>query len=214
VARKIINVYGMVLLGVLASGAAAYAAGTIDATHYTVSCDTLSKGSVGFKPALFFGGAAPSSTKLKGTLSGCVATPDGTNPAVTVISGSVSGLLTTPNNDCGGLVGPSATTGMITIKWKTTPALANATTTITVASGNVSGGTAAPLPPDTAQYGLFTISGTSQTGAFGGASGTGALSTTRALTVQGIINLATNCAPPPAKGLKAVNLGPTSIILK
>src|SRR5690349_15063989 len=72
----------------------------IDATHYTVSCDTLTKGSAKFIPPLHLGGTTtPASTKVKGTLSGCTATPDGANPAITVISGSVSGLLTNANND-------------------------------------------------------------------------------------------------------------------
>jgi hypothetical protein len=189
-------------------GAGAHAAAPpIDATHYTVSCDTITGGSVGFKPSLVIGGSSASVASIKGTLSGCSATPDGGNPPVTVVSGSVKGSLSTPTNDCLSLLGPSTATGSITIKWKvgTGQKLTNATTTITVGSGNVSGGTANPFS-DGATYGQFGIGGTSQTGPFSGPSGTGAASFTKALTVQGVGALTPQCTPG-SKGLKAINLG-------
>ncbi len=185
-----------------------------DVSHYTINCDTLSKGVVQFKPSLIIGGTAPETTKVKGTLSGCTATPDGTNPAITVISGSVSGLLNSATNDCLSLLGPSSATGSITIKWKTVQKIAQTATTITIGAGNVSGGTATPFA-DSATYGQFNISGTTDaTGsAFGGATGTGSGSFTKSITVQGISALGAACTPP-ALGLKAVNLGPTEVGLQ
>ncbi len=191
-------------------GGAAHAGGTLDASHYTVSCDTMTKGTVGFVPALTLAGTSPEAVKIKGALSGCTATPDGSNPAVQVLSATVSGALTGGTNSCLSLLGPSTATGTITIKWKTVPALLNATTTITINSGNVSGGTAFPFS-DAAAYGNFSISGTTQTGAFGGPSGTGAASFTKALTVQGVSGLTPACTS--ATGLKGVALGSTEVFL-
>jgi hypothetical protein len=184
-----------------------------DVSKYTISCDTLSKGVVQFKPSLLLGGTLPNEAiKLKGTLSGCTATPDGTNPAITVISGSVSGLLTAANNDCGALLGSSTAAGSITIKWKTAQKILQTSTVITVNSGNVTGGLLAPFS-DAAQYGLFNISGTTQTGAFGGASGNGTGSFTKSLTTQGFFALSAACMPP-SLGMKAVNLGSTEVNLQ
>jgi len=201
--------------GLVVGSAGVTMAQTVDATHYTIVCDTLSKGTIGFKPSLLIpGGTVPlEQTKIKGTLSGCTATPDGTNPAITVVSGSVSGLLNGTTNSCTGLLGPSPATGTITIKWKVASPvkLLNATTTITVASGNTVGGTS-PVFGDSAMYGSFTISGTTQTGPFSGPSGTGAASVTKAVTVQGEGALAAACVN--IKGLKAANLGPTELKLQ
>jgi hypothetical protein len=185
----------------------------INTTNYTISCDTLSKGVVQFKPSLVLGGTSPETTMIKGTLTGCTATPPAGGDAVTVISGSVLGVLSTPTNDCGALLGSSQATGQLVIKWKTVQKLENATTTITIGSGNVTGGLAAPFSPDTAQYGLFTISGTTQTGAFGGASGNGTGSFTKSITTQGFTALGAACSPP-SLGLKVINLGSTEVGLQ
>ena len=199
------------LAGSLFVGAGAHAAApAVDASQYTVACDTITGGSVGFKPALVLGGSTPSVASIKGTLSGCTATPNDGNPAVTVTSGSVKGSLSTSTNDCLSLLGPSTSTGTITITWKTTPALVSKTTTITVHSGNVSGGTANPFT-DLATYGLFGITGTTQSGSFGGGD-SGASSFTNALTVQGVGALTPQCTPP-SKGLKAITLGSGEVSL-
>lgn len=187
-----------------------------DTSHYTVSCDTFLKATVGFKPSLTLAGTgAPSDiATIKGTLSGCVATPDGSNPAITVTSGSVKGTLTTTSansNSCLSLLGASTASGTITITWKTSLPMVSKTTVITVGSGDVTGGTLAPFG-DSAMYGSFSIAGTTQTGAFGGPSGTGAASFTKALTAQGQTNLAGICAS--TAGLKAVNFGPTEVVLQ
>jgi hypothetical protein len=204
-------------LGALAAGSLFIAAGSahasdppIDATNYTVKCTTLTKGTVGFAPPLHLGGALPNTTKVKGTLSGCTATPAPGGDPVTVISGSVSGLIN-GTNDCAALLGPSTATGTITIKWKTVQKLSNAATVVTIGSGDVSGGLANPFA-DAATYGKFSISGTSQTGPFSGPSGNGAASSTQSLTVQDVGVLGAQCNDP-IKGLKGVNLGPTEISL-
>jgi hypothetical protein len=185
----------------------AHAQTPIDPTNHTVTCDTLNKGTAQFKPSLVLGGTLATATKIKGTLTGCTATPND----ITVISGSVSGLLSSPTNDCLSLLGPSATAGTITIKWKTVEKLTTGVTTITVGAGDVSGGTLTPFG-DAATYGLFNISGTTQTGAFGGVSGTGTGSFTKSLTTQGVAALTPACSS--LKGLKAVNLGSTEVTLQ
>ncbi len=187
-----------------------------DTSHYTVSCDTFTKATIGFKPALTLAGTgAPSDVAtIKGTLSGCTATPDGSNPAISVISGSAKGTLTTTSansNSCLTLLGPTTATGTITITWKTNLPMQSKTTTITVNGGNVSGGTSNPFS-DGATYGLFNISGTTQTGAFGGPSGTGAASFTKALTVQGVTGLTATCSS--TAGLKSVNIGSAEVHLQ
>ncbi len=211
--RKITVLGGIATLiggSLLVGSAGAAGPPPIDATNYTIKCDTFTKATAGFKPSLVLGGTLPDAIKIKGTLSGCVATPNGANPAVTVVSGSVSGLLNATNNDCLSLLGPSTAAGTLTIKWKTVEKLSSATTTITIGSGDVSGGTATPFA-DTATYGQFNIASTTQTGPFGGPTGTGAASSTKALTVEGITALGGACADP--KGLKAVNFGPTEVNL-
>lgn len=211
--RKITMLGGIATLiggSLLVGSAGAAGPPPIDATHYAIKCDTFTKATAGFKPSLVTGGALPDAIKIKGTLSGCIATPDGANPAVTVVSGSVSGLLNAANNDCLSLLGASTAAGPLTIKWKTVEKLVSATTTITVTSGDVVGGTLAPFG-DAATYGSFNIAGTTQTGPFSGPSGTGAASFTKALTVEGFNALLGFCNDP--KGLKAVNFGSTEISL-
>jgi hypothetical protein len=194
------------LAGSLMVGGVAHAGATQDVSHYTVSCDTMQKGTVGFKPSLLLGGTTPEVVSIKGTLNGCTATPDGSNPAVTVVSGSVKGSLTGGTNDCLSLLGPSTATGTLTITWKTVPAITQKSTVVTISGGNVSGGTANPFS-DSATYGEFNISGAAVSGAFLGADN-GASSVTHSLTAEGVGFLGANCTPP-AKGLKAVTLGST-----
>ena len=205
------------LIGGFVVGSAQAGAPPQDTSHYTVVCDTFSKASVGFKPSLTLAGTgAPSDVAtIKGTLTGCVATPDGTNPAITVISGGVKGTLTTTqanSNSCLSLLGPLPnTTGTITITWKTDLPMVSKTTVITVGSGDLTGGQLSPFG-DAASFGEFSLAGTTQTGAFGGPSGTGAASFTKALTTGGVTGLAATCAT--TAGLKAVTLGSTEINLQ
>jgi len=204
------------LVGGFVVGSARAGAPPQDTSHYTIACDTLLKGTIGFKPSLTLAGTgAPSDVAtIKGTLTGCTATPDGANPAITVTSGSVKGTLTTTSansNSCTALLGATTATGTITITWKTSLPMLSKTTVITVGSGDISGGTANPFA-DAATYGQFSISGTTQTGAFGGPSGTGAASFTKSLTAQGVTNLTTTCTT--TAGLKAANLGSTEVNLQ
>jgi hypothetical protein len=186
------------------------ASGGQDVSHYTVSCDTTTKSKISFVPPLLIGGSSPEVTKIKGTLSGCFATPDGTNPPITVLSGAVSGTLTSPTNDCtSNLLGPTTTTGSITIKWKTVPAITPNTTTLTLASGNLSGITDSPFG-DTSTYLGFNLSGAAVSGAFLGAD-SGASSFTNALTVQGINVVEAECT---FGGLKGLNFGPAETNLR
>src|SRR5262249_17790319 len=112
----------------------------------------------------------PEQVKIKGTLAGCVVTPPSGGDPVTVVSGSVSGLLSGGTNDCLSLLGSSSASGTITVKWKTVEKLVVATTTVHIASSNVSGGIANPFS-EGATYGSFNINGATTEGAFGGPSG-------------------------------------------
>jgi hypothetical protein len=177
----------------------------VDASHDTVACDTLLKGTVGFKPSLTASGGSPDVITIKGSLTGC-----STNDSnITSISGSVKGTLNSPTNGFTSLLGPSSATGTITITWKTVPALVSKTTTITIAAGNIVGSTNSPFS-DSATYGEFSISGSTQTGSFDG-SDNGASSFTHALTVEGITQLAAEGTG--IKGIKAVTIGSAEVSL-
>lgn len=121
---------------VLGAAVAAHAAGTVDASNSVISCNTLTKAVIQPKPALVLGGLAATTVKIKGTLSGCTTNA----PGVTSITGSFSGTLVGGLNDCASLLGPTANTGTITIKWKATPGLINPVSTVTINSGSAVGG--------------------------------------------------------------------------
>lgn len=177
----------------------------VDASHDTVTCDTILKGTAGFKPALNGTGGLPTVITIKGSLAGC--TTNDSN--ITSISGSIKGTLNAPDNNFLTLLGPSSATGTITITWKTVPALVTKTTTITIASGNIVGATNSPFG-DSATYGQFNISGAAQSGSFGG-NNNGASSFTHAITVEDAGYLLAQGSG--AKGLKAVTLGSSELSL-
>ena len=144
---------------------------------------------------LISGTNGPDVITVKGALEGC-STND---PNITSITGSIKGTLNAPSSSFTSLLGPSAATGTITVTWKTVPALVTKTTTITISSGDIVGGTNSPFG-DSASYGQFNISGATQTGSFGGGDN-GASSFTKALTVEGFGTLA---AEGTGAGIKAV----------
>jgi hypothetical protein len=188
------------LAGSLMVGGLAHAgAPPVNASGDTVSCNTILKGVVGFKPALTASGTAADVISVKGSLAGCT-----TNDAnITSISGSFKGTLNSPTSSFLSLLGPSSATGSIVVTWKTVPALVTKTTTVTIVAGNVNGATNSPFG-DAATYGQFDISGAAVTGSFLGGDN-GASSVTHALTTQDAGYLL--AVGSSATGLKGVNLG-------
>ena len=188
------------LAGSLMVGGVAHAgAPPVNASGDTVSCATILKGTVGFKPSLTLAGSGPAVISIKGSLAGCT-----TNDAnITSISGSFKGTLNSPTSSFTSLLGPSNATGTIVVTWKTVPALVTKTTTVTISAGNVVGGTNNPFA-DAATYGQFDISGAAVTGSFLGGDN-GASSVTHALTTQDAGNLLATGSS--ATGIKAINLG-------
>jgi len=193
------------IAGSLFMGTGAHAgAPPVDATHDTVSCATIQKGVVKFKPSLMSASTGPDTISVQGVLQGCT-----TNDAnITSISGQFKGTLTNSSNGFLSLLGPSTATGTITITWKTVPALTVKTSTITISSGDVSGATNSPFG-DSATYGQFDISNVGVAGSFLG-NDNGASSVTHAMTVEDAGFLAAQGFGP---GLKGVTLGSGEINL-
>ena len=196
-------------LSALCLAATVHAAGTVDASNSTITCNTLTKAVIQPKPALMNGGALPATVKIKGTLSGCTTNA----PGVTSISGSFSGVLGGGVNDCASLLGPTANTGTITLKWKSVPGLIIPTSTVTVNAGSAVGGL---FNLGTASYGEFTLGnppGAALTvaGSFTGGDG-GATSTSTVITTQDVGAIGALCAS--ATGVKTLNIGVGTIKLQ
>ena len=197
------------LAAVVGGAVVAHAAGTVDASNSTITCNTLTKAVIQPKPTLVTGGALPATVKIKGALSGCTTNA----PGVTSITGTFSGTLTGGVNDCASLVGPTTNTGTITIKWKASPALITPVSTVTINSGSAVGGLHAL---GSASYGQFQLgnppgAALSVTGSFTGGDG-GATSTATVVTTQDVGEILTLCGTP--KGVKVLNIGIGTITLQ
>ena len=139
----------------------------VDATNYTVSC-TVFSGGLKFKPALR-SDFSLITAKVKATLAGCTAKPNGSGTPVDITLGKLSGVLTinpATYTDCAiwGIGGTYSANGALSVKWKTaagTPKLSSGTTT--VLPGSV-------LTGVTGEGGLETLA---LPGASGGIGGTG-----------------------------------------
>jgi len=212
VIRKALLLFSAAALAMpLLSGSSPAADAKVDASQYTVHCDTV-VGTVGFAPPLSASGpTAPNVIKLKAVLGGCTATPTSGGTPVTILSGNVTGKLTGSSQNCSGLLGPASVAGTIVTTWKTTPSLLVNKSTLTPAT--IAGGTFTPPAPFTGTYGSFHIggAGVSVTGAFAGTDG-GATSIADATTGEDVTALLGACSTP--KGLKTVHLGFGDITLK
>lgn len=201
------------LLVTLASTGAWASSPSVDASMYTVHCDTMI-GTISFRPPLSASGTATSGEgKVKASLAGCTATPDDGNPPVTIESGSVSGKLLGTSDNCNILLGGAVAAGDLTIKWKTTPKLADSSSVLTV--GTLSFSPYFPGAPFTGIYGAFHIggfeSGVSVTGSFQGVDG-GTTSVVDGTTGQDVTALLGACAGD--SGLKKINFGFGDITLQ
>jgi hypothetical protein len=181
---------------VCASGGAAQAAAPkVNVSNATISCTAVT-GSAKFSPALNLTGGNPENTSVKLAVSGC--TVSGVS-GVVIASGKGSGVLHSASNLATNLLGPTAVTGSVGIKWKTsTGKLSFPTSTVTVSV--VTGGT----PSDGYASLAITAGNATVSNDFAGTDG-GASSTMYAETTQTVSQLTT--AATGKKGLKSITLG-------
>lgn len=187
----------------------------VDASMHTATCNSFVLASAKFTPSLTAsGGGGNPAIKVKGTLYGCT---DNTDSNLVIDKASVSGILTgTAGNSCLTLLGSSAVTGSLTIKWKVTSTSAdcflNSTTTLT--PNSISGATFGPSGAVQGSYGAFQIPGSSLptvTGAFAGTDG-GNSTTFFATTTEDIAALGAFCGS--TNGLKTVHFGLATLKLQ
>jgi hypothetical protein len=191
--------------GLLLTGSAVHASGTpIDASHYTVVCDTMHKGAMTFSPALVTNGTSTVKVQIKGTVSGCEGGAAG-QPAVTVLSGTISGSLIGGANNCASLTGTSPIGGYLTVTWKTVPPLKNPKSTITVAPFETSASLQVPFN-DFTENREFDMANVTVNGAFAGVDG-GKGSFAHILSTEGFDGMYGVCAT--ASGLKGLSFGST-----
>jgi hypothetical protein len=194
-----------VALGLIAlASSPAWAKGSLDASTYTVHCNTIIGGKIKFAPALTSPGTATSVTgTVSASLAGCIAMPSVVGgPAVTIQSGEVSGTLSGTSNDCNVLLSPGPATGSLTVKWNATPALLEKSSVATVSALSFFFFT--PGFPFSAEYGGFKLSVSGVTGSFQGPDH-GASSFALGTTAQDVNTLLGACAS--TKGLKVINFG-------
>jgi|GEM_PF-5063459 len=207
-------------------------AAAVDCTNATIVCNTFTKGSAKFSPALKVGQPCPASgvekITLKGTISDC--TVSGAM-GVTVLSGKVKGELYTNNCDCSGLAltnvpiatpPPNKQNALITT-WKFAPGAAcdpgQVSSTLTLTPGTSTIYNPGPWSPGlpfniTALYGRFNLSGAGVgvTGIFQGTSG-GTGSSTTGTTTESVSTIIGTCSTNPA-GLKGFSFGQADVSLQ
>ena len=144
--------------------AGAKAAPPINATTNTVTCTGVA-GSAKFSPPLTTNeGAGNETTTIKAKLSGCTSNATGLSVTGGSVSGSFSATHTAGTNGCASLAGSSSESGVLTVKWKTTPKLSSGNSEVTVSSvdgGLGSDGNATfTIPGSTPDSGTGSFSGT------------------------------------------------------
>jgi hypothetical protein len=181
----------------------AWAGDSVDASNYTVHCNTVI-GKIKFAPALTSPGTATSLTAtVSASLAGCIAMPPSVgDPAVTIESGEVSGTLSGTSNDCNVLLIGGPATGSLKVKWNATPALLEKSSVATVSA--LSFFLFTPGFPFSAAYGGFDLRVSGVTGSFQG-SDLGARPFAVGTTAQDVNTLLGACAS--TKGLKVINFG-------
>ncbi len=231
--RKISMAVAFLPIGLLVFQTPAVA---VDCTNATIVCNTFTKGSAKFKPALNAAaglGTCPQSPtgieeiKIKGVLSDCTVTGAS---GVTVLSGSVKGTLYTNDCSCAGLAVPTVLIATpppnkqsaLVTRWKFAPGAAcdpgqvSSTLTLTPGTSTINNpGPWSPGPPfnPSALYGKFNLSGAGVgvTGIFtGGTGGTG--SSTTGTTTESVVSIISTCTGPT--GLKGFSFGQGDVSLQ
>jgi hypothetical protein len=181
---------------IAATGGIASAKGTmVDVTNASITCTNVS-GQLKFAPALTTAGGKPENTNVKLAVSGC--TVSGAAVPVTVSAGKGAGVLHSASNGAAGLLGATAVTGQVNIKWASSPKLTSKMSTVTVTF--FTGGTS------TDNHATLDIAAghASVSGDFTGGDA-GANTTLHAETGQTVAQLTTDITPP-AKGIKSVTI--------
>ena len=176
-------------------GVASAGAPKTDVTNASISCTNVS-GSLKFAPALTLAGGQPENTSVKLTVGGCTVTGA---PGVTVSVGKGTGVLHSANNNASGLLGSTAVTGQVNIKWTSNVKLTSKMSTVAVTF--FTGGTSTD--------GFATLDilagDASVSGDFAG-NNAGASTTLHAETGQSVADLTAILAAPKTKGIKSVTM--------
>jgi hypothetical protein len=210
------------LTRVLVAGAlllCASAAFAVDASMFTITCNTFLKGSGKFKPALTPTACATGVSEvisIKGTVSDC--TVGGAPATFKIASGSVKGTITTNDCTCSGIgIGlHPITAGALTVTWKTASGsdpIDNKTSLIALsAAAKIDANVLIPGGNFTGIYGTFALhgSGIGVTGSFQG-SDSGTMSSLAGVTSESATLLLANCN---GSGLKGFTFGFADAVLK
>lgn len=177
-------------------GIASAGAPKTDVTNASISCTGVS-GTLKFAPALTLAGGQPENTNVKLALSGC--TVSGV-AGVTVSAGKGAGVLHSANNSAAGLLGSTAVTGHVNIKWTSNVKLTSKESTVTVTY--FTGGT-----DNTDGYATLDIlaGNASVSGDFSGGDA-GSHTTLHAETGQTVAALTATLTAPKSKGIKSVTM--------
>jgi hypothetical protein len=197
------------------------AALAIDATSFTISCDTFVKGKAKFKPALAITACRPGVSEvisLEGTVTGC--TVGGGAPATfKIASGAFKGTITAPDCTCNIGLGPGfhpVNSASLSVKWKVAEGsdpIDDRTSVLTFIPGSqIDVDLLVPGGLFTGVYAIFALTGpTSVTGSFQGTDG-GASSSIAGVTSESVNLLADRCGDK--KGVEGITFGFANLVLQ
>jgi hypothetical protein len=193
----------------------------IDATSFTITCNTFVKGTAKFKPALSDtpcpqGGSEVMS--LAGTLTDCTI-GGGAPTTFKIASGSVKGTITAPDCTCNIGLGPGfhpLTSGALSVTWKVAKGsdpIDEKTSLITLSPGTqINVDLLIPGGAFTGAYGVVALTaGLSVTGSFQGSDG-GVTSLIAGATSEDLGLLHDACGDP--KGLKGISFAFLNAVLQ
>ena len=214
--NKLFSVLGVGAVVGLCAFVPSARAQAVDNSNDTVHCETITKGSLKFKPALNNTDQGASQIKVQGTLGGC-SSPS--NPALVFPEGKskFKGLLNSPTSGCLGLLGPSGASGDIVFTWGVaSPGVLFKTSTVHLTAGDSVGGFTGIGGGQYGQFGLGTPNGggaLAVDGGFTGGSG-GVNSGGLIFTQQSVATLGTLCSQAVPLGIKAINIAVGQIDLQ
>ncbi len=184
-------------VGMIAATAGVAGAGApkTDVSNASITCTTVT-GTLKFAPALTLAGGSPENTNVKLAVSGCTVTGAA---GVTVSAGKGAGVLHSASNGVAGLLGSTAVTGQVNIKWTSNVKLTSKMSTVTVTA--FTGGT----PSDGYASLAITAGSASTAGDFtgGDAGANTALYAESGQTVSALTGIVT---APKSKGIKSITM--------
>jgi hypothetical protein len=198
------------------------AALAIDATSFTISCDTFLKGTAKFKPGLTDTACRQGQSEvisIEGTVTSC--TVGGGAPATfKIASGTVKGTITASDCTCNIGLGPGfhpVTSATVSVKWKVaedSDPIDDKTSVITFSPGTqIDVNLLAPGGMFTGVYGVFALTGgdTSVAGPFQGSDG-GMGASIAGVTSESVNLLFDRCQDP--KGLEKITFAFVNLVLQ